>query len=57
MKRGIQPATLRQMDRLADHMADGCPSITEAAYRMRIKQQTADRCWQLIRRELGKQAI
>lgn len=57
MRRGIQPATLRQMDRLADHMADGCPSITEAAYRMRITQQTADRCWQLIRRELGKQAV
>ncbi|MFG6284753.1 hypothetical protein [Sphingomonas sp. S6] len=57
MKRGIQPATLRQMDRLADLMADGCPSITEAAYRMRTTQQTADRCWQLIRRELGRQAV
>ncbi|MEE8610118.1 MAG: hypothetical protein V3V60_08525 [Sphingomonas aquatilis] len=57
MRRGIQPATLRQMDRLADLMADGCPSITEAAYRMRTTQQTADRCWQLIRRGLGKQAI
>lgn len=57
MKRGaIQPTTRRQMDRLADLMADGCPSIVEAAYRMRIPQSTADRAWQLVRRELGKQA-
>lgn len=57
MKRGsIQPATRRQMDRLAEHMANDCPTIVEAAYRMRLPQSTADRLWQLIRRELGKQA-
>jgi hypothetical protein len=57
MKRGsVSAATQRQMDRIAELMAAGCPSIVEAAYRMRIPQSTADRAWQLVRRKLGKQA-
>lgn len=58
MRRGeITAATRRQMDKLAQLMADGCPSIVEAAYRMRLAQSSADRLWQLIRRGLGPQAV
>ena len=56
MARGPMPATVRHMDRMADLMADGCPSVTEAAYRMKLTQTEADRVWQRIRRSLGKQA-
>ena len=56
MARAIEPKTLRQMDRLADLMAEGCPSITEAARQMRLTQSRADQLWQRIRRQLGSQA-
>ena len=56
MPRAIEPKALRQMDKLAELMADGCPSIIEAAYRMRVTQSWADRLWQRIRRQLGSQA-
>ena len=56
MPRTVDQNTLRQMDWLADLMADGCPTIVEAAYRMRITQTAADRMWQRVRRGLGSQA-
>lgn len=43
-------------DDLAEEMANGCPSISEAARRMRILQSRADQHWQAIRRDLGPQA-
>lgn len=39
-------------DALAELMADGCPSISEAARRLDIKQSRADQHWQAIRSEL-----
>lgn len=44
-------------DRLAEHMAEGCPSIIEAARRMRISVSTADEHWRKIRKRLGRQAV
>ncbi|MFH8652302.1 hypothetical protein ACH37Y_06255 [Sphingomonas paucimobilis] len=49
------PSTAR-MDKLADIMADGCPSLTDAAYRMRMPVQQVERLWKLIRQGLGAQA-
>lgn len=40
----------------AGHMADGCPSLIEAASRMRITIVEADRLWKRIKRDLGWQA-
>lgn len=39
-------------DALADQMADGCPSISEAARRLGIKQSLCDYHWQAIRNDL-----
>lgn len=49
------PLTSR-MDKLADLMADGCPTLTGAAYRMRMPVQQVERLWKLIRQGLGDQA-
>jgi hypothetical protein len=38
---------------LAELMANGCPSISEAARTMRITQSRCDQHWQAIKRELG----
>lgn len=38
---------------LAEQMAEGCPSISEAARRVRISQSRADQYWQEIKRGLG----
>lgn len=40
-------------DDLAEEMANGCPSISEAARRMRITQSRADQHWQAIKAALG----
>lgn len=40
-------------DDLAEQMANGCPSISEAARRMRITQIRADQHWQAIKSALG----
>lgn len=52
----VTQETLAQMDRLADQMADGCPSISEAARRIGLSQSRADQLWQRIRKGLGAQA-
>ena len=52
----VAAKTRTQMDELADHMADGCPSISEAARRMGMAQNRTDQLWQRIRRDLGEQA-
>lgn len=43
-------------DRLAEHMAGGCPSLIEAARLMRITEADARRHWQAVCRGLGRQA-
>jgi len=40
-------------DDLAEEMANGCPSISEAARRMQITQSRADQHWQAIKDGLG----
>jgi hypothetical protein len=52
-----RPETTAQMDTLAEHMAEGCPSIIEASRRMGIAQQRANVLWGRIRAELGAQAV
>lgn len=47
---------LAKPDRLAEHMAEGCPSVGEAAYRMRLTAAEADRIWKGIVKTLGWQA-
>lgn len=41
---------------LAELMAEGCPTVREAARRMRLSNKRADIHWQAIRRGLGPQA-
>lgn len=52
----VSQATVAQMDRLADQMADGCPSISEAARRLGLTQSRTDQLWQRVRKGLGPQA-
>ncbi len=47
---------LAKPDRLAEHMAEGCPSIVEAAHRMRLSTVDVNRVWKDIVRALGPQA-
>lgn len=47
---------LTPQDRLAEHMAEGCPSVMEAARRMKLTVTEADRLWKRIARGLGSQA-
>lgn len=47
---------LDKPDRLAEQMADGCPSLVEAAHRLRLSVTDADRMWKGIVRKLGWQA-
>lgn len=54
--RVLSALTLVRMDLLADEMANGCPSIVEAARRLGLTQSRADQLWQRIRRELVVQA-
>lgn len=42
---------------LAELMAEGCPSVREAARQLRMSFKRADIHWQAIRRGLGEQAI
>lgn len=42
---------------LAELMANGCPSISQAARTLKITQSRADQHWQAIRRGLGEQAV
>ena len=42
---------------LAELMAEGCPSVREAARTLRMSFKRADIHWQAIRRALGRQAI
>ena len=42
---------------LAELMAEGCPSISQAARTLKITQSRCDQHWQAIRRELGPQAV
>lgn len=48
--------TARQQNKLADHMADGCPSLIEAAHRMRLPVAQVEALWATIKRGLGRQA-
>ena len=50
------PRTLARMDELADLMADGCPTISEAARRMGMRQPRVHELWQRICKGLGPQA-
>lgn len=52
----ISAETAANMDRLADAMADGCPSISQAARDLGLTQSRADQLWQRIRKGLGEQA-
>lgn len=47
---------LDKPDRLAEQMADGCPSLVEAAHRLRLNVTDAERMWKGIVRKLGAQA-
>lgn len=47
---------LTSTDRLAQHMANGRPSIREAARLMGVTTQHAERLWRSICRTLGAQA-
>lgn len=53
----VSPETLAAMNRLADTMAEGCPSISEAARRLGLTQSRTDQLWQRIRRGCGAQAV
>lgn len=52
-QRETSSAVVGQRDALADLMADGCPSISEAARRMSLTQSRTDQHWQAIKRDLG----
>jgi len=41
---------------LAELMANGCPSFTEAALQMGISRHQVANAWSCIRRDLGRQA-
>lgn len=45
-----------EADALAALMAEGCPTVSEAARRLNLTQSRADQLWQRIRRDLGQQA-
>ncbi len=47
---------LTPIDRLAEHMANGCPSIVEAARLMRLPIQDVERLCTRVVRGLGSQA-
>lgn len=49
--------TRQAMDDLAEAMANGASSISAAARELRLTQSRADQLWQMIRRELGPQAV
>jgi hypothetical protein len=49
-------ARLSPVDRLAELMAEGCPSILDAARRMRITAAEAEKHWRAICKGLGPQA-
>ena len=51
-----RPQTRERMAVLADHMADGCPSIIRAANDLGWTQGNTERLWKMVRRELGWQA-
>lgn len=44
------------MTDIAEEMANGCPSVAEAARRMRLSQTYAAKLWSRIVAELGPQA-
>ncbi len=44
------------IERLAEHMAGGCPSVIEAARRMKITVAAAEKLWRRVCRDLGPQA-
>ena len=46
----------RQVDRLADLMAEGCPNLVAAAHRMRLPVARVEALWRGIRAKLGWQA-
>ena len=52
----MKGARLAPIDRLAEHMANGCPSVMEAAHRMRLPIADVERLWTRIVRALGRQA-
>lgn len=51
-----RPSTARRMDALAQVMADGCPTLGEAAGRLGLDRTTVGRLWKRIREGLGEQA-
>lgn len=53
----LSALTMVRMDLLAEEMANGCPTIVEAARRLGLTQSRADQLWQRIRRDLGAQAV
>lgn len=53
----VRNKTRQAMDDLAEEMANGSPSISQAARTMRIDQRRANELWQRIRAELGPQAV
>jgi hypothetical protein len=55
--RVLDALMLVRMDQIADAMANGCPSISEAARRLGLTQSRTDQLWQRIRRDLGAQAV
>lgn len=48
--------TILHMDRLADEMANGCPSIAQAGRRLNFAPAHTDYLWRRIRAGLGAQA-
>lgn len=55
-RKSIGQTAAEQAAQLAELMAEGCASIAEAARRLDVSQQWADKLWQRIKRELGPQA-
>jgi hypothetical protein len=41
---------------VADEMAAGCPSLIEAAYRLKMPVRSVEDAWRGICRDLGRQA-
>lgn len=53
----IKDPTRQARTDLAELMANGCPSISQAARTLRMTQSRCDQHWQAIRRGLGEQAV
>lgn len=52
--RRVTDESRQARDDIAEEMANGCPSVAEAARRLRISQSRADQHWQAIKDGLGR---